>query len=192
MAEVVYKLSMNNTDYYNLDLDLGDLGDELEGALGEDGFYDYGWNNTALKEHWVDIGAEYVDVELNNQRAPDVTTWNGANLVLSPQAYSALKETLEPYGEFLPLTIGDESYHVFNCLKVVDVDKSVSQANVVNDLWMGVKSIGFDAETVRNNIIFKTRFDRCSALYCNDEFKALIEKFGLEGLIFHEDLLSEF
>lgn len=192
MAAVLYKLSFNYTDYYNLDLDLEELGDELEDALGEDGFYDYSWNNTALKEHWTDIGATFIDVGLSNQKAPDITTWNGANLVLSEKAYIKIKSALEALGEFLPLTINKSKYYVFNCLNVVEADKTQSEADIVNNLWMGVKSIGFDDITVNNNLLFKTRFDRCSAIYCGDKFKNIIEDAGLEGLNFNKDLLTSF
>lgn len=192
MAAVIYKISFNYTDFYNLDFDLEALGETLDETLGEDKFYSYSWDNIPLKDYWVDIGAKFVDVGLNNSVNPDITTWNGANLVLSPNAYDKLKKHLSPLGEFLPLTIDNETYYVFNCLNTVQTDTSVSEADIVDNLWMGVKSIGFDETSVRNNLIFKTQFDRCSALYCGDTFKKLVEDSNLKGLIFNEDLLAAF
>lgn len=192
MDEPVYKLSYNYTDFFNLDLDIEDLVDEFDENLGEDKFYNYSWDNISLKEYWVDAGAKFVDVGLKNAAKPDVTTWNGANLVLSPKAYEVLKGSLEPLGEFLPITIDGETYLVFNCLNVVYVDSVQSEADIVNDLWMGVKKIGFEDDTIKNNLIFKTKFDRCSALYCGESFKTLLESHNLKGLNFNEDLLASF
>ncbi|WP_444918167.1 hypothetical protein [Microbulbifer sp. JMSA003] len=190
MAEVTYKIGFNYTDFYNLDLDLEELGNTLDETLGEDEFYSYSWDNISLKDYWVDIGAKFVDVGLNNNANPDITTWNGTNLVLSPHAYDKLKNHLSSLGEFLPLTINNQTYFVFNCLNTVQADKSISEADIVDNLWMGVKSIGFDERSVKDNLIFKSKFDRCSALYCGDKFKSLVEELGLKGLIFNKDLLT--
>jgi hypothetical protein len=187
-----YKISFDYENYFNLDLDVEELGDELEDSLGEDEFYNYSWNNLSLKEHWVDIGATFIDAELNNTKNPDITVWNSSNLVLSSSAYDALAPKFESYGEFLPITVDGEIHYVFNCLNAVEADKTKSQADIDNDLWMGVKSIGFSDEIVANNLIFKTRFDRCSALYCGQVFKDLVQSLGLEGLLFTEDLVSDF
>ncbi len=187
-----YKISFDYENYFNLDLDLEDLGDELEDSLGEDQFYNYSWNNISLKEHWVDIGATFIDVDLNNTKNPDITVWNSSNLVLSKAAYDALAPKLDEYGEFLPITVDGAPHYVFNCLNAVEADKSKSKADIDNNLWMGIKSIGFSEEAISNNLIFKTRFDRCSALYCGEEFKNLIDSSKLEGLLFMEDLVSYF
>ena len=189
---MIYKLSFNYEGFLNLDIYLEELGDEIGEVIGEEAFYNYSWENRTLKDHWVDVGGGFVAVGLDATKAPDITAWNGANLVLSPKSYTALKEVLEKYGEFLPLTIDDQVYHVFNCLNTVSVDKSQSESDIVNELWMGIKSIGFDEEVVSKNLIFKTTFDRCGAIYCGVEFKALIESLNLEGLLFLENLVAGF
>lgn len=190
----VYKVSFNYTDFLNLEINKKKLmlavGKKIGGSKA---FMSYGWDNLSLEEAWVDQGASYVKVEgLNAKIRPDITAWNGANLVLSAKAYDALCERLDRYGEFLPITIDGEASFVFNCRNLVIADKSVSEADIVDDLWMGVKSIGFTNEDVQNNLLFKSKFDRCSSLYCGEEFKALIEGLELEGLVFLEDLVGGF
>jgi len=189
---VIYKLSFNYENFLNLDVDLEELGDEIGEVIGEEAFYNYSWDNISLKDNWVDVGASFEDVGLEGSQTPDITAWNGANLVLSPKAYAVLKDVLAKYGEFLPLTISGEDYQVFNCLNVVAVDKSQSETDIVNGLWMGVKNIGFDEKSVSKNLLFKTKFDRCGAIYCGTEFRTLIETSNLKGLLFLEDLVSGF
>jgi hypothetical protein len=77
-------------------------------------------------------------------------------------------------------------------MNVVYADKTQSKADIVNDLWMGIKSIGFESEDIAQNLVFKSKFDRCGAIYCGDDFKVLVESLGLEGLLFLEDLVGGF
>ena len=55
-----------------------------------------------------------------------------------------------------------------------------------------ITSIGFESEDIAKNLVFKSKFDRCGAIYCGDDFKALVESLGLEGLLFLEDLVGGF
>jgi len=190
----VYKLSFNYLDYLNLDINKKKLMLAVgKGLGGSKAFMSYGWDNLSLKDAWVDQGGSFVSVEgLKADKRPDITTWNGANLVLSPKAYDLLHERLSLYGEFLPITIDGETNHIFNCMNVVYADKTQSKADIVNDLWMGIKSIGFESEDIAQNLVFKSKFDRCGAIYCGDDFKALVESLGLEGLLFLDDLVGDF
>ncbi len=189
----VYKLSFNYLDYLNLDIDKKKLMFAVgKGIGGSKAFMSYGWDNLSIKEAWVDLGGRFVEVEgLSTSKRPDITAWNGANLILSPKAINLLGDKLREYGEFLPITIDDEPFQVFNCMNVVQADKAKSKSDIVDGLWMGVKSVGFKDEDIANNLIFKSRFDRCGAIYCGDEFKNLIEGLELEGLLFLTDLVSD-
>ncbi len=72
--------------------------------------------------------------------------------MLSPKAYRLLKELLEPFGEFLPVTIDDERYFTFNCLTFVDADESQSEKQLYEGEEVGIKSLvfGFDPTKVQN------------------------------------------
>ncbi|MCO1336507.1 hypothetical protein MO867_19425 [Microbulbifer sp. OS29] len=191
---MTYKISFDHIGYLNLSIDLEELmftvGDSLGGMKA---FKTYSWDNKALSEIWEDVGGTFVKVNgLKHTERPDITTWNGANLVLSQKAHSALSKDLAPHGEFLPITLDGAPYIIFNCLNAISADKSVSEADIQNDLWMGVKSIGFTEEDVDQNLIFKTKFDRCVTLYCGDRFKSLVEDANLKGINFLEDLVAAF
>ncbi|WP_193164107.1 hypothetical protein [Microbulbifer hainanensis] len=191
---MTYKISFDYINFLNLDLDMKKLMFTIGKSLGGmKAFKNYCWDNKSLADAWQDIGAAFVKVEgLDQTEKPDITIWNGANFVLSPKAYDLLAEQLSPLGEFLPITIDGQTYQIFNCLNTVEADKNVSEAEISDDLWMGVKSLGFKKEDVENNLVFKTRFDRCGALYCGDQFRNLVKIFKLKGLNFNEDLLTSF
>ncbi len=157
----IYRLSFNHADFLNLDLDLEALADEICVDMDEDDFFEFSWKNLSLKHCWKDVGATFVDVGLNSESIPDITIWNSSCLFLSPKAYQALSKKLEPFGEFLPVTVDGEKYHVFNCLNLVEADPNKSEADVVDGLWQGVRSIGFEEQKTLNQLVFKTKFDRC-------------------------------
>jgi len=189
---MVYKISFDYTNFLNLDLDLEALADRVCETMGEDEFFSHSLNNLPLNEHWVDIGAKFIDVGLQNSRAPDITLWNSSSLMLSPAAFSILEHRLNPLGEFLPITINNSTYHIFNCLNLVDVDESNSEIEYLSGIWQGVKTIAFNTGTEEKNLVFKTQFDRCSALYCGQELLDIINSNNLEGLNFNQDLLAQF
>jgi hypothetical protein len=191
---MMYKISFNYTDYKNLDIDLEELMFSVGESLGGIEAFDmYSWDNISLKEHWVDVGGKYIDVDgLPTNTSPSITAWNGANLVLSPKAYDAIGNQLADYGEFLPITIDGVQHYFFNCLNVVKSDPKQSEADIQNDVWLGIKKIGFKQADVDSNLVFKSKFDRCSSLYCGQAFKNLIESSELEGLLFIEDLVDGF
>ncbi len=72
-------------------------------------------------------------------------------------------------------------------MNLVNADEERSEAYIVNDVWMGIKSIHFKTEDIAKNLIFKSKFDRCGTIYCGDEFKQIIEILKLEGLLFLDD-----
>jgi len=187
---MVYKLSFNHAKYLNLNIDMKTLQSVIGGKIGRREFFDYRRDNRPLKPFWEDVGAEFVEVGGEGMHAPDIILWNATALVLSEKAYSALSSHLEPFGEFLPITVEDERYLVFNCLNVVSVDLEKSQADIVDGIWLGVKSIAFARPEIDENLIFKSEFDRCGALYCGGSFKDLVAQSNFKGLLFNEDLTS--
>ncbi|WP_444932013.1 hypothetical protein ACJJIF_09700 [Microbulbifer sp. SSSA002] len=189
---MTYKISFNHEDFLNLSIDMMELMFTVgESMGGMKAFDNYPWDNKSIKDVWEDHGGTFIHVDgLDQVEKPDVTTWNRSHLVLSTKAQSVLSEELAPYGEFLPITLDGQPYVIFNCLNTVSADKSVSRADIQNDLWLGVKSIGFSDEEVTSNLIFKTRFDRCANLYCGDRFRDIVEGAGLKGLKFLENLVS--
>lgn len=59
-------------------------------------------------------------------KKPDMVDWE-TNMVQSPKAYEALSVMLSPHGEFLPLEIDGESWHLYYTTSIYDeVDMGAS------------------------------------------------------------------
>ena len=87
--------------------------------------------------------------------------------MLSPKAYRLLIELLEPFGEFLSVTIDDERYFIFNCLTFVDA-------------------------SAEGKLIFKCCYQHCLDVFCTERLKNIIEDFGLSGINFDLNLATPF
>lgn len=124
---------------------------------------------------------------------PDITTWLLGNLVLNEKAYQALKPSLEHLGEFLPINGDGTKYYAFNNLHIINdaaIDQEATKPNIQSGVNMGLERLAFILQKTNKELVFKTNADNLAALYCTDNFKALIEKHGLKGLIFESNLTS--
>jgi hypothetical protein len=191
----IYKTSFNYDSFLSLDINLKDMMFAIGEHIGTKNFLSYSSQNLSLLEYWKDdFKANFVAVDGLPEASgrPDITAWNKANFVMSEAAYEVLKLHLAEYGEFLPINIDDKPYYIFNCLNAVEVDSSSELDLSPRGGFLGVKKIGFTNEVVENNLVFKSKFDRGSAIYCGDKFKSLLEDNNLKGLNFNTDLLSCF
>jgi hypothetical protein len=189
---VIYRLDKNVQVYHDFDLDPFELIEALDGKLTPEEFDTCSWDLKSLAGIWPNISAEFIadDGAENNSARPDLTLWNEVYLVLSPHAYECLCGYLKPFGEFLDVSVNDEKFKIFNCLDSIRADKSRSSSNIVNGVWQGLKSLHFIEEETASKLIFKTRFDRCSTLFCTREFVSLVDVNCLSGLVFSEDLIG--
>lgn len=112
-------------------------------------------------------------------------------MVLSPKAYEALSAMLSPYGEFLPLEIEGETWHLYNTNSIYDdVDMSHSSQQLMDGLVMGVDALRFDEEKLGPAPVFRTNFDGRMAVYCKEAFKLAVQTHGFEALLFRDDLVA--
>jgi len=190
-ASMIYRISDAYNEYLNIDIDPFDLLEAMGGSISPEQFDSYAWDLRSLRDIWVDIGGSFM-ADDESLIKPDIAIWDSSNLVLSPKAFMAIGDKLEKYGEFMPITIEGETYQVFHCLNAINADLSVSKSIIKEGFWQGVSALGFDEYSTINQLVFTARFDRCSTLFCSDDFKQLIDSHMLKGLIFNEDLVGDF
>lgn len=127
-------------------------------------------------------------------KIPDITCWLN-DLVLNEHSYEVLVNELSAYGEFLPITVEGISYWLLHVNKFADinaVDESNSHRVVDESDGIHLESLSFKESEVNKLLVFKTKYNDYKNIYCNESFKLLIEKLGLKGLEFREDLASIF
>lgn len=119
---------------------------------------------------------------------PDIFTWHDATLLLSSRAYRLLVNSLKPYGEFLPVEAGGETFYIFNCFEIGDVDEETIEHEYDSNMRLGLKY--FESKlTNEERLVLKTPIESCLTLYCNKRFKAMVCSLALTGLQFDPGLL---
>ncbi|MES2676626.1 MAG: DUF1629 domain-containing protein [Pseudomonadota bacterium] len=153
--------------------------------------FHFSYHNINLAPWWKNIESHFTQSKDSSPLAiPDVSLWlSGAALVLSGKAYEVLHEVLNGFGEFLPVNCLGEIYYIFNCLTLGEIDKEQSHHIVEDGFVVGVKSLKFDNSDVKDKVLFKTTFNRCKDVYCNNTFKNIVESYCLTGIAFKADLL---
>ena len=73
---------------------------------------------------------------------------------------------------------------MFNVLQKGDkfIDINNSEVEIIGGVQMGVNFIAFREGSLP--LIFKINYDKNVRVFCSEEFKALIGKAGISGLIF--------
>jgi len=149
-------------------------------------------DNKSLKDIWKPALLEFEDVLNQNSLLPDVSLWLRTFLVLSPKAYGVLCSVLEKNGEFLPVFIGDEKWHLFTVLTFGKEDRPKCVEKISYGSPDGIEVLVFDDDDIKDKVIFKSQLEGASNLYCNDIFKSLCEVNGLTGLQFSTELTDPF
>lgn len=162
----IYAIRRDGYNYQELDLEIDDFLEIFPEDMDYNTIHDFSMRNLALAKYWKPIKTGLSEIDGEKNLLPDICNWIGATLFLSPKAYRFLKETLTPFGELLPVLIGDDIYYIFNCLTVVDGD--------------------VPAESTKDKLIFKMPEQYCIDIYCTDRLKDAIESFDLRGVIFEK------
>lgn len=159
-----YAIRRDGYDYQELDLEIDDFVEIFPEDIDYNAIHDFSVGNLSLAQYWKPLKTGFSEIQGEKNLIPDICNWINATLFLSPKAYRFLKETLNPFGEFLPVFIGNDTYYIFNCLTIVNGDVS--------------------AESIKDKLIFKVPEQLCIDIYCTDRLKNAIESFDLRGVIF--------
>ncbi len=137
-----------------------------------------------LLDDWEEIEVVFVDGYPENRKdkhMPDIAFITG-RLFLTDKTKNFLSDVLNKVeGEYLPVRYnGNQKGFIFNPQCIVEANTKLSIRDGNNE----ITSIVFDQE----NLLFKTEFDNYLGLFCNGEFRKIIEDNNLKGLCFSSDL----
>ena len=186
----IYAIRKDAPNYKQLDLGILDITRHAPNTINLDDIYEFSKNNTAMKSWWKKPETKFIDYGGEPPSLlPDISCWIDATLVLSPKAYRMLGELLQPSGEFLPVLVRDETYHIFNCLVPGEADEKNSVFEYVNGNRFGLEHLEF-MDSASELLVFKSTLQSCLTLFCNERFKNAVEGFGLQGIIFDTNLIQ--
>lgn len=181
-----YRLKSNDIDYLSLVYD----DEEVIEKLGEENLIQIECDPREYAPIWQKLSVRFEPAlgGKSDKPIPDLQVHSG-HLFLSEKALKSLKGIIEPHGELLPVMYSSENEAskegaIFNPLKVVSANEKTS----TKDSFGEVASLFFYTEEV----IFKTDFDDYFGVYCSKEFRQLVSEADLSGLVFSEDLSSDF
>ena len=139
----IFAIRKDIPKYQILDLDMLDVTRNMPDHVDMDSVYDFSQLNTSMGEWWEPPETKYIDTEKGNSKIPDISCWIDASLVLSPKAYRLLRDSLNPIGEFLPVSIDDETHYIFNCFQLAEANEEKSVFNEEKDYRAGLKHLEF-------------------------------------------------
>jgi hypothetical protein len=188
----VYRINNDGWKYRDPQIDLeaviANVPEDIEDTMA----FQFPQHNLALANTWKPVRLEFKELPPDPQKPPDICTWHGACLILSPKAYDAIGQLISPFGEFLPVDYNGTEYMIFNCRTLGRTDDINSKVEQFEGVPMGVEKLAFNAVDVIDKVIFKTPLNYSACCFCGDLFKGAVEKAGLRGIRFETNLTHVF
>ncbi|ELI0637176.1 TPA: hypothetical protein P0E21_004024 [Vibrio harveyi] len=144
--------------------------------------------NDSLQDIWKQVDVCFEDVLANNSQIPDVSLWLRTFLVLSPKAHNALKEHLGSVGEFLPLRFDGDSWYLYSSFQFGQEDRDQCIEKIEYGFLAGVERLVFIDSDVDKKMLFKSKLDEASNLFCNQKFVEVFQEHDLRGITFTDEL----
>lgn len=189
---IVYRINNDGWKYRDPSIDLeqviANVPEEIEDSVA----FHFPQHNLALVGTWTPVRLSFKQLLPDPQDVPDICTWHGACLILSPKAYNAIGQLISPFGEFLPMDYEGAVYRIFNCRTFGRADDINSKAEQFEGIAMGAEKLAFNTIDVIDKAIFKTQLNYCACCFCGDLFKNAVEKAGLRGIRFESNLTHIF
>lgn len=187
----IYAIRNDGFGYQNLDLTLLDIARFAPENIDPDTVMDFSRTNSRLAEWWQTPDTRFVSNEgVKNLGIPDISAWIGASLVLSPRAYRYLSDTLKSYGELLPVTVGNETFFIFNCTQLGEEELSACEYETQGGIPIQLRNLAFK-DSVQALPVFKSSYESCLTVFCNERFMNAVEEFNLAGVVFDENLVPQ-
>ncbi|ROR98676.1 hypothetical protein EDC56_3412 [Sinobacterium caligoides] len=181
----IYRINIDSRRFKSLDYSIREVCKQRPAYLARKEVMDFSFNNLSFSSWWPKPEARYTGGGPGAE-IPDVSLWLDGSLSLSPKANRYLGELLRDCGEFLPVTVNDEVFYIFNCLRFGEED--TAKCHRSEGYIDTVTELAFE-ESVSELVLFKSKLCRGQTLYCNEIFKRAVESLGLTGIAFSTDLL---
>lgn len=190
---IIYKIHKPVNTYDVIDLDAANMADQIVDEIG----CDFRQAVIMAKIEFPTGKRKILDVIKNGltckvdkdaiKQNYDINLFTNY-LVLNKKAFDAIGNHLQAYGEFIPLKC-DKELHLFNPLEFENEDLTLTEKTYLNGIEDGLKSLVFKSD---EKLVFKSKIQGGSSIFCNSAFKTLVKENNLSGLTFNNDLVSIF
>ncbi|WP_086933627.1 hypothetical protein [Agarilytica rhodophyticola] len=187
---MLYTLASDNQhrpmvwDSDHLDILVGEIGEAIEKRI------DINHEPRSFKDVFqepVRVSFPGIAKEYKDKPIPDIADVQG-RLFLNAKAYQCLHSLLENDGEFITLSYELGEAYFFIPLQVAEnADALDTQLSRKNE-WGDLEHMAFHENKVERWAVFRSMYNACMTLQCNENIKNAIEKAGLKGVFFTTDL----
>ncbi len=190
----VYRITLDYGNFLAFHLPMKDVIQRLNKSFPPKKLMHFYKYNLSLIDAWSDFSGQFSPIETSDKNLPipDVSLWSSGSLLFSDKAKNSVEKHIGTMGEFLPVQSENGLVWIFNCLTVVNADEGRSSREEIDGQAISVRQINFHDEDVTKNLIFKSDFDSCTTVYCNEDFHRLITETNLKGINFNENLVGIF
>lgn len=190
----IYRIENDGHKFKWLGLEIHDIIDMMPEEYSLKEIHRFNYFNLSLAKGWDNVSATFKpNFDRIDDPIPDISLWIGyASLVLSERAFDALGDMLKSCGELLPIACNGDTFHIFNCRTLADADESRSKQIIFDGQSVGVEKIAFDDKEINGKAIFKSKYNSCVDLYCDESLKNAVEKYELKGVAFSTELVPSF
>lgn len=147
--------------------------------------------NESLLDQWTPSRCDLASEYKQGLPVPDVSFW-GSYLLLSEEAYNALKTLLADAGEFLALQVGYMQMYIFVPLQFAKEDTSKTLRHYEDGFESGVETLVFKQSSLADKSVFKSEMYGAHGLFATDSFKGIYDKHKFAGIEFDKDLAGIF
>ena len=183
---LIFSMSNLENTYSIIDFDYIEVAKELQ--VNMDGsanalniLMDLYEDNTPLSDVWPN-SMTFNYFKKSKEANLDINLASGWG-VFSEKAFEVLKNLIEPYGEFLKISVEGDTKYIFNCLVFGEENTALSDVEYVDGLPIGYRHIALNEADVVQKVLFKSKLSG-SMLFCNDAFVEAFKAHQLKGLTF--------
>lgn len=182
----LYKIQENTKDYsYFLQTNWSDLSDSIKmKSLHEQKWKPFDLDKYVIPE--FDLNSS--DTGKRNFQH-DISTYTSPFYIFSENAVEALKDILEPRGQFLPIKTPSKrkkfiGYYPTNVLTdSIDIEKSEMKDYDYKNMGIKKKNLHFKEGTILDEYLFSVSEDRLY-VFVTEKFRKRVEEAGLKGFDF--------
>jgi hypothetical protein len=190
----IYRIENDGHQFKWLGLEVHDIIDMMPEEYSLKELHRFNYFNLSLANGWNNVNSTFrPNFDRPDDPIPDISLWLGyASLVFSERAFEVLGDMLKGFGEFLPIACNGDTFHIFNCRTLANADESRSKQIIFDGQAVGAEKIAFDDKDVNGKTVFKSKYNACVDLYCDESFKNEVEKYAFKGLVFSTELVPSF
>lgn len=179
------KIFNDSQNFQGLFLDTDDFLDLLDPHIGERNAMQLGILDIRVKDFWEPLEICVFQNE-GTVDIPDISIWKAGLILMNEKSYQAIKNLLEPHGEFLSCNMLGGKGYLFHCLNIYEFKDTEAEYQMQGNIFAEITSLKFDSSAEDSIVtgINKVSFDQ----FCNRKLADKLNENNIKGALFSKEL----